>query len=172
MRRTSFSDAECPIARALDVIGDPWSILLLRDALDGSTRFDQFERNLGIAPNMLTRRLRTLVEHDLLGRHRYQDRPPRYEYLLTERGRATQPVIIALAQWADREVPSVLRGIQLVNTETGATLDPVLVDRTTGRPISELPAGYAAGPAASPALRARFDSLRPAPAAPNPTRPR
>src|SRR5882724_3362841 len=96
MTRSSFADMQCPIARSLDRVGEWWSILILRDALHGLTRFDQFQKSLDIAPNMLTRRLNGLVEAGLLKRHRYSARPPRYEYLLTARGRDFRPVILSI----------------------------------------------------------------------------
>src|ERR1700751_1503430 len=95
MQRKSFGNMQCPIARSLERVGEWWSILILRDALHGLTRFDQFEQSLGIAPNMLTRRLNGLVKAGLLERRRYSERPPRYEYLLTERGRDFKAVIVA-----------------------------------------------------------------------------
>jgi DNA-binding HxlR family transcriptional regulator len=86
MQRKSFGNMQCPIARSLERVGEWWSILILRDALHGLTRFDQFQKSLDIAPNMLTRRLNALVKAGLLERRRYSERPPRYEYQLTERG--------------------------------------------------------------------------------------
>src|ERR1700758_3036702 len=99
MRRKSFDNMQCPVARGLDRIGEWWSILILRDALQGLTRFDDFQKSLGIAPNMLTRRLNRLVEVGILERRRYNERPPRDEYLPTERGRDFQPVLLALLAW-------------------------------------------------------------------------
>lgn len=81
MQRTSFSASSCPIARSLERVGEWWSILILREAFLGGTRFEQFQKNLDIAPNMLARRLRTLTASGLLERRRYQDRPARYEYV-------------------------------------------------------------------------------------------
>lgn len=159
MRRTRLTDAECPIARALDVVGDWWSLLILRECLDGATRFDQFERHLGISPTILTRRLRDLVEHGLLDRAAYQSRPTRYEYLLTERGRGLQTVLVALAEWADHDRPHQERSLQVVDRDTGETLEPVLVDRRTGRALDTGTARFSAGPAASEGMRARFAGL-------------
>src|SRR5260221_9955207 len=96
MRRKSFGKMQCPVARSLERIGEWWSILIIRDALHGLTRFDQFEQSLGIAPNMLARRLAGLVKAGLLERRRYSERPPRYEYVLTERCRHLQTVIVAM----------------------------------------------------------------------------
>ena len=86
----------CPIARTLERVGEWWSILILRDAFAGLTRFDDFRESLGIAPNMLTRRLAALVDAGLLERRRYSERPPRDEYVLTERGRDFHPVLVEL----------------------------------------------------------------------------
>src|SRR6201995_4682474 len=96
MRKKSFESMACPIARSLERVGEWWSMLILRDAFAGRTRFDEFQQSLGIAPNMLTRRLATLVEAGMLERRAYSERPPRDEYVLTERGRDFKPVLIAL----------------------------------------------------------------------------
>src|ERR1700733_10257876 len=99
MQHKSFVDIQCPIARSLERVGEWWSIMILRDAFLGITRFDGFQESLGIAPNMLTRRLKGLVESGLLERRRYQERPARYEYVLTERGRDFRPVLWTLLSW-------------------------------------------------------------------------
>ena len=98
VERVSFAKAGCPIARSLERVGEWWSILIMRDALNGLTRFDEFQKSLGIAPNMLTRRLNALVEAGLLERRRYRERPPRDESLLTERGRAFRSVVLSLGR--------------------------------------------------------------------------
>src|SRR5499426_398833 len=102
MQRKSFGQMVCPIARSLERVGEWWSILILRDALHGLTRFDEFQQSLGIAPNMLTRRLAALVKAGLLERRRYSQHPPRYEYVPTERGRDFRPVLIALLAWGNK----------------------------------------------------------------------
>src|SRR6202453_3080281 len=96
MRRKSFETMQCPIARSLERVGEWWSILILRDAFLGATRFEQFEKSLQIAPTSLTRRLNGLVEAGMLERRRYSERPPREEYLLTARGRDFYDVLISL----------------------------------------------------------------------------
>src|SRR5580658_8531531 len=96
MRHTSFETMQCPIARGLERVGEWWSILILRDAFRGMTRFDEFRVSLGVAPNILTRRLTGLVEAGLLERRRYSEHPPRDEYVLTERGRDFRPVLLAM----------------------------------------------------------------------------
>src|SRR5262247_1008112 len=135
MQHKSFENMPCPIARSLARVGEWWSILILRDALHGMTRFDEFQKSLGIAPNMLTRRLNALVEAGLLERHRYSEHPPRDEYRLTARGRDFRPVLLAMLAWGNRHFAPEGASIQIVDAATGAPADPVLVDRATGRPL-------------------------------------
>src|ERR1700730_15474154 len=135
MQRKSFGSMPCPIARSLERVGEWWSILILRDALHGTTRFDEFQKSLGIAPNMLTRRLNALVEAGLLERRRYSERPPRDEYLLTERGRDFRPVVLALLAWGNRHFAPEVASVMLVDRKTGAAVTPILVDSATGRPV-------------------------------------
>jgi DNA-binding HxlR family transcriptional regulator len=155
MRHKSFDSMSCPIARSLERVGEWWSILILRDALSGLTRFDQFEKSLGIAPNMLTRRLNGLVESGLLERRLYSERPPRYEYLPTDLGRDFRPVLWALLAWGNRNFAPEGASVVLVNSETGALADPVLVDRTTGDELAAPTYRSAPGPAASEGVRRR-----------------
>jgi DNA-binding HxlR family transcriptional regulator len=158
MERKSFGHMTCPIARSLERVGEWWSMLILRDAFAGMSRFDEFQTSLGIAPNMLTRRLSALVDAGLLERHRYSERPPRYEYRLTPRGRDFQPVLLAMLAYGNRHFAPEGAGVQIVNAATGAVADPVLVDRNTGRPLVEPEYAVVPGPAASDALRQRFRS--------------
>jgi DNA-binding HxlR family transcriptional regulator len=102
MQHTRFRAMPCPIALSLDRVGEWWSIMILRDAFLGLTRFDQFQKSLGIAPNILSRRLRGLVEAGLLEKSRYHLRPPRDEYVLTELGRDFRPVLRALLAWGTK----------------------------------------------------------------------
>src|ERR1700710_73481 len=120
MQRTNLGHEQCPIARSLERVGEWWSILILRDALHGFRRFDEFQKSLGIAPNMLTRRLNALVEAGLLERRRYSEHPPRDEYVLTPRGRDFRPVLIALLAWGNRHFAPEGASVLLVNAETGA----------------------------------------------------
>jgi DNA-binding HxlR family transcriptional regulator len=92
---------ECSIQASLDILGDRWTILILRDAFRGVRRFDDFRRDLDIARPVLTDRLKRLVENEILGRHLYCERPPRYEYRLTARGMALSPTLVALMRWGD-----------------------------------------------------------------------
>src|SRR6202158_1638184 len=124
MQRKSFSNMQCPIARSLERVGEWWSILILRDALQGLTRFEQFQKSLDIAPNMLTRRLTSLVKAGLLERRRYSERPPRDEYVLTERGRDFRSVLWALLAWSNRHFAPEGPSVVIVDTDTGALADP------------------------------------------------
>jgi DNA-binding HxlR family transcriptional regulator len=119
MRHKSFDDMQCPIARSLERVGEWWSMLILRDALLGLTRFDQFQESLGIASNMLIRRLSKLVEAGLLERRRYNDRPPRYEYLLTQAGRDFRPVLWAFVAWGNRHFAPEGPSVVIVDSKTG-----------------------------------------------------
>jgi DNA-binding HxlR family transcriptional regulator len=106
VRRTSFADLPCAIARTLEVVGEWWSLLIVRDAFLGVTRFDDWQRRLGIARNVLAARLDRLVEEGVFERRLYQDNPPRHEYLLTAKGRDLAPVLQALRSWGDRHAPT------------------------------------------------------------------
>src|ERR1700732_3781053 len=148
MERKSFGRMPCPIARSLDRVGEWWSILILRDALHGLRRFDEFQKSLDIAPNMLTRRLKALVEAGLLERRRYSERPPRHEYVLTERGRDFRPVLWSLLAWGNRHFAPEGASVIVVDTETGEPADPVLVDRHSGKLMVEPAFRSVPGPAA------------------------
>jgi len=156
MQRKSIGDMPCPIARSLERVGEWWSILILRDALHGYTRFDEFQRSLGIAPNMLARRLNALVETGLLERRRYSEHPPRDEYVPTARGRDFRPVLFALMAWGNRHFAPEGASVQLIDTKTGAAVEPILVDRANGRPIREPDYALAPGPAAPARTRQRY----------------
>jgi DNA-binding HxlR family transcriptional regulator len=104
MRRASFEDMSCSIARSLEVIGEWWSLLILRDAFFGVTRFEEFQERLGIARNVLSTRLDTLVDHGVLERRCYDEPRSRYDYVLTEKGKALWPVLVTIRQWGDEWV--------------------------------------------------------------------
>ncbi|MFF5786063.1 winged helix-turn-helix transcriptional regulator [Streptomyces sp. NPDC012693] len=134
--RTRFDDAPCPVARSVDVIGDRWSLLIVRDAFDGSRRFGEFQRGLGIAKNILTARLRALEEAGVLHGTPTPDGAPHREYVLTDRGRALFPVIVALRQWGEEECfsPGEPRS-RLLDRRTGRPLRPLEVRAADGRPV-------------------------------------
>src|SRR5437588_11478034 len=101
MERNEYSDENCSVARTLAIVGERWTLLILRESFLGVRRFDQFQANLGIARNILTDRLQRLVGAGILERQRYQDRPKRYEYRLTQKGLDLYPSLVALMQWGD-----------------------------------------------------------------------
>ena len=159
MQRKSFGKMSCPIARSLERVGEWWSMLIMRDALHGMTRFDEFQDSLGIVPNTLTRRLNALVKAGLLERRRYSDHPPRHEYVPTARGRDLRPVIVSLLAWGNRHCAPEGPSVMLVNRKTGAAVDPVLVDPATGRPVDDPDYALAAGPAAGARTRLRYATV-------------
>ncbi|NJP44379.1 winged helix-turn-helix transcriptional regulator [Actinacidiphila epipremni] len=124
--RTRFDDSECPVARSVDAIGDWWSLLIVRDAFDGSRRFGEFQRGLGVAKNILTARLRTLVAGGVLETVPASDGSAYREYVLTGKGRALFPVVVALRQWGEQ------------NSFAPGEPHSQLVDRRDGRPLRAL----------------------------------
>jgi DNA-binding HxlR family transcriptional regulator len=160
MQRTSFESQDCPAARALDSVGDWWSILILRDALQGMKRFDEFEHSLGIGSNTLSRRLKHLVSEGLFKRRQYDDRPPRYEYLLTPKGRDFYPVLIALFTWGSRHLPRDEVALRLADRTTGKERRAVVVDARTGERVTAANTVLLPGPAATAATRRRVDLIR------------
>jgi DNA-binding HxlR family transcriptional regulator len=138
MNNKNNCENPCPIARSLALIGDAWSMLILRDANFGLTRFDQFRKSLGVAPTILTKRLTTLTEEGLLEKRLYSERPPREEYLLTDAGRDFLPVLVMIGAWG-----SQYRGegklVQLLDAETGLRIKPIVIDEMTGEKIGTRP---------------------------------
>jgi len=126
VKRTSMESAECPVARSLDAIGDGWSLLIVRDAFDGLRRFGEFQRNLGMAKNILSTRLRTLVAHGIFNLVPASDGSAYQEYVLTEKGKGLFPLIIGLRQWGEAFF-----------FEPGEVHSRV-VDREHGRPVRTL----------------------------------
>lgn len=159
MRHKSFGNIQSPIALSLERVGEWWSILILGDASLGLRRFGQFQESLGIAPNILTRRLKALVEAGLLERRRYSEHPPRDEYLLTEAGRDFRLVLWALLAWGNKHFAPEGASVVIVDSRTGAQADPVLVDRKSGRPLVDPAFRSAAGPAADARTRQRYPSV-------------
>jgi DNA-binding HxlR family transcriptional regulator len=156
MRRKSFHDMTCPIARSLERVGEWWTILILRDALRGVTRFDGFQKSLEIAPNMLARRLDALVAAGIHERRRYSARPPRDEYVLSARGRDFRPVIQAFIAWGNRHFAPEGPSLVIIYSVTGLVADPVMVDRISGRPLRDPVFKPVAGPAADEGTRNKY----------------
>ncbi|OOV90160.1 winged helix-turn-helix transcriptional regulator [Pseudomonas sp. MF4836] len=126
VKRTRLEGAECPVARSLDAIGDWWSLLIVRDAFDGIRRFGEFQRNLGMAKNILAARLRTLVNHGIFQVVPASDGSAYQEYVLTEKGKGLFPLIIGLRQWGEAFF-----------FEAGEAHSRV-VDRENGQPVQAL----------------------------------
>jgi len=159
MKRTDLSAWACPIARSLNCVGEWWSILILRDAMYGLTRFDEFEGSLGIAPNMLTRRLTELVAAGLLDRVQYSSKPPRFEYVLTELGWSFRPVMLALIEWGGEHLSPEGRAVQVLDKASGRPARIGLMDMETGRPITRDSHVVVAGPAADTTIKERFAQM-------------
>ncbi|MFF5983851.1 winged helix-turn-helix transcriptional regulator [Streptomyces olindensis] len=132
--RTRFDDSECPVARSVDAIGDWWSLLIVRDAFDGSRRFGEFQRSLGVAKNILAARLRTLVAGGVLESVPASDGSAYREYVLTSKGKALFPVIVALRQWGEQHffAPGEPHS-QLVDRHREQPLRPLEVLSADGR---------------------------------------
>lgn len=126
VKRTSLEGAACPVARSLDVIGDWWSLLIVRDAFDGLRRFGEFQKSLGVAKNILSDRLRTLVAHGILTAAPASDGSAYQEYVLTDKGRALFPVIVGLRQWGEDHYYGP------------AEAHSTLIDRKRGQPVRRL----------------------------------
>jgi DNA-binding HxlR family transcriptional regulator len=130
----TYDDQVCSIARALEVVGERWSVLIVRNALfAGSTRFTDFQRSLGIAPNILTTRLDGFVEAGIMRRQQYSEQPALYEYLLTEKGRDLAPALIALTEWGDRWAAPDGPPILYRHSACGAPVTHEVVCMTCGR---------------------------------------
>jgi DNA-binding HxlR family transcriptional regulator len=155
MGRTDFTRMRCPVARSMAVLGERWAMLVLREAFYGTTRFDEFERHLGIAPNILSARLRDLTAHGLL--EKVPGPGARHEYRLTEKGRDFFPAYLALKAWADRwmtgpEGPPVV----LEEAATGRPVQAPVALSAAGTPLRPEEVRVLPGPGAGNSLRARF----------------
>ena len=156
MQRKSLVNAECPVARGLERVGEWWSILIMRDALQGLRRFDEFSQSLDIAPNMLTRRLNTLVEGGLLERRRYSERPPRFEYVPTPAGEDFRIVIMAFVGWGNRHFAPEGESLQMVDAATARVVAVAVVDVARGNIVPLDQCSVQAGPAASEGMQERL----------------
>ncbi|MQA86070.1 MAG: transcriptional regulator [Streptosporangiales bacterium] len=150
----TYDDQVCSIARALEVVGERWSLLIVRDALLGLRRFDEFQGSLGIARNVLTDRLNKLVEQDVFRRVRYQDRPARYEYRLTPMGEELFLPLLALMYWGDRHLAGEAGPPRVVEH---AGCGGVVVERLTCSACGETVPSGQVRTRPGPALAKRFD---------------
>ncbi|MBU2031952.1 MAG: helix-turn-helix transcriptional regulator [Alphaproteobacteria bacterium] len=124
-RTADYSRQSCSIAATLEVIGDPWTLLVIRDAFNGVRRFEQWQDNLGVARNVLAARLKSLVQHGVLEPRPYSERPPRNEYVLTAKGKDLYGVLVTLHGWGAKHVYGETDcGIEMVHSTCGHTLTP------------------------------------------------
>jgi len=160
MSRTSLSRYPCPLARAADVVGDQWSLLVLRDALAGVRRFSDFKARLGVSTNILTARLNALVDAGVLDRHEIRPGVQRYDYQLTEKGLDLVPVLIALWQWGERWAFEPGHSPVTVRVrDTGEALGPLALKTASGRDVSMLDIEVAPTRAAPDVTRRSYADL-------------
>jgi DNA-binding HxlR family transcriptional regulator len=151
VQRTSFAEMHCSIGRTLDVVGEWWTLLIVRDVNIGLRRFDDIAENLGISRNLLAGRLSHLVTRGILERRQYQDRPPRYEYHLTEAGWDLVPVLMAMIAWGDKWVTAPGGPpATLVHKACGAEFTPTVSCSECGNPVTAKTITVRSGPGAAP----------------------
>jgi DNA-binding HxlR family transcriptional regulator len=149
MQRTSFEDVNCSVAQCLEIVGEWWSLLIVRDAFLGVTRFEDLQARLGISRNILTQRLNRLVDKGVLKRVPYQERPPRSEYRLTEKGRDLWHVVTAMRQWGDRWAAPSGPPLKIRHTACGRVVQAVPVCSHCGEPLDVRAVTAVPGPGAS-----------------------
>jgi DNA-binding HxlR family transcriptional regulator len=132
----TYGQENCSVAAALDVVGERWTLLVLREAFLGVRRFDQMQQDLGIARNILAARLQKLVGQGILERRPYQERPRRFEYRLTQKGIDLYPAIVSLMQWGDRYLAEGDPPVKLVHKGCGQHTDPVLACSHCSEPLT------------------------------------
>jgi len=148
MERKSFAGMNCSVAQCLEVVGEWWSLLIVRDAFLGVRRFDQFQERLGISRNILSERLGRLVEAGIFDKVSYCERPLRHEYRLTERGRDLWPVITTMRQWGDKHAAPEGPPVQVVHKDCGEDSEAVLVCSECREPVAARDVRALAGPGA------------------------
>jgi DNA-binding HxlR family transcriptional regulator len=136
MERKSFAGMHCSVAQCLEVVGEWWSMLIVRDAFLGIRRFDQFQERLGISRNILNQRLTWLVDHGVFQRVKYSERPTRYEYRLTPKGRDLWPVLNAMRQWGDKHLAPDGPPMLLIHEGCGQVTDAVMSCSRCGEPLT------------------------------------
>lgn len=146
MKRTSVAHLNCSVAQTLEVVGEWWTLLVVRNLMFGQRRFEAIQGDLGIARNILSDRLGTLVEHGIVDRVKYQDHPERFEYRLTDKGRDLFPVIAALMAWGDKWAAPSGKPIELVH-DCGAIATATVVCDACGKPLLLQDVKAKAGPA-------------------------
>jgi DNA-binding HxlR family transcriptional regulator len=154
MYRKRFDDMNCSIARALEEVGEWWSLLIVRECTQGTTRFDEFQSTLGIARNVLTARLARLTELGVIERYPLPDRANTDGYRLTKKGRELFPVLVALMQWGDKWLTHNGKPpVALVDDESGKRVEALAVRSKDGRTLTHRDVRFAPGPGATPTTR-------------------
>lgn len=149
MLHRDYPGLDCSVAKALEVIGERWSLLIVRAVMHGNRRFGEIQGSLGIARNVLSARLQRLVDEEILERRAYQESPPRYEYFLTEKGLDLWPALIALLNWGDRYSPSPEGPRRLiVHKECGGTVSERGICESCGKLLTARDAKQVPGPGA------------------------
>jgi DNA-binding HxlR family transcriptional regulator len=161
VQRTSFEDMNCSVAQCLEIVGEWWSLLIVRDAFLGVTRFDDFQARLGISRNILNQRLNHLVDKGVLKRVPYEDHPPRSEYRLTDKGRDLWHVVTAMRQWGDRWAAPDGAPLKLRHNTCGRIVKAVAVCSHCGEPLDVRSVTALPGPGAA---EGDFERTRLAPA--------
>ena len=146
VERKSFAGMDCSVAQCLEVVGEWWSMLIMRDCFLGVTRFDDFQRRLGISRNILQQRLSRLVDHGLLARVPYQEHPPRHDYRLTDKGRDLWPVINAMRQWGDKYAAPSGPPVRITHHGCGEVTHTLDVCAECGEPVGPRDVKALAGP--------------------------
>ncbi len=136
MRWSEIEQVPCPVAQAMAVVGDTWTVLILRDALRGASKFEEFQRATGASRAIVSGRLSHLVEHGVMVREQYEEHPPRFAYRLTPRGRALQPVLMMLAHWSETHLPGKSRSAGRRHTTCGHSFSPVITCSECGEPAT------------------------------------
>ncbi|WP_296448195.1 winged helix-turn-helix transcriptional regulator [Rhodoferax sp. UBA5149] len=149
MSRKRFSEMNCPVAQTLEQIGDWWTLLIIRDALNGVKTFTEFQERTGIAKNILTERLGTLVENGIMVREKTRPEVNRYHYRLTAKGEALLPILIAIIQWGDQWVYGGEGPLRIVDAKSKETIRPLTIQAADGRPLSRAELRFHPGSAAT-----------------------
>lgn len=159
MKNEALLKAPCPIARSLGRVGDGWTMMILRDAFSGLTRFDEFQKSCNVAPNILSRRLKDMVKDGLLVRVSYSSSPPRHEYRLTDKSCELHPIMLVLAEWGNRYCVEGQPKVQPVDIASGRPITAIVVDKETGQSLTTDRYEIVPGPGAGALLRYRYDYI-------------
>jgi len=151
----------CSVAQCLELVGDWWTLLIIRDVFLGVRRFDEFQQRLGISRNILIQRLTSLVDHDILEKQPYSEHPPRYEYQLTEKGRDLWSVLVAMRQWGDKYAAPDGPPVTMIHKACGNEAQAIMTCSSCGEPLTPHDITTRPGPG-------DVDGIVPAPRAPRP----